>query len=203
MKSCTLTSVCVYLTEEMVESNFRGIAMQFAEMIKEARLQAQLSQQRLAEQLVTARRPKGVWATYIGQIEKGEKVPSDEVCIKLAEVLELDSNTVLIAAYEAKASSEEGRALYGKMMRSLSDPVVNKLLSSEEPLDPALLGVLSNPEIVTLLGDQPWLEAVTRARKKQKERDVLGLLALVEAMDDQQWTMIRGIIDTWDLKPPS
>ena len=177
--------------------------MLFAEMIKQARLQAQLSQQRLAEQLVTARRPKGVWATYIGQIEKGEKVPSDEVCIKLAEVLELDSNTVLIAAYEAKASSEEGRALYGKMMRSLSDPVVNKLLSSEEPLNPALLGVLSNPEIVTLLGDQPWLEAVTRARKKQKERDVLGLLALVEAMDDQQWTMIRGIIDTWDLKPPS
>ena len=134
--------------------------MQFAEIVKEARLQAHLSQQRLAEQLVTARRPKGVWATYIGQIEKGEKVPSDEVCIKLAEVLELDTNTVLIAAYEAKASSEEGRALYGKMMRSLSDPVVNKLLSSKEPLDPALLGLLSNPEIVALLGDQSWLEAV-------------------------------------------
>ena len=177
--------------------------MQFAEMIKEARLQAQLSQQGLAEQLVTTRRPKGVWATYIGQIEKGEKVPSDEVCIKLAEVLELDSNTVLIAAYEAKASSEEGRALYGKMMRSLSDPVVNKLLSSEQPLDPALLGVLSNPEIVALLGDQPWLERVVRARKNQKERDVLSLLALVEAMDDRQWNMIRGLIDTWGLEPPN
>ena len=177
--------------------------MQFAEMIKEARLQAQLSQQRLAEQLVTTRRPKGVWATYIGQIEKGEKVPSDEVCIKLAEVLELDSNTVLIAAYEAKASSEEGRALYGKMMRSLSDPVVNKLLSSEEPLDPALLGVLSNPEIAALLGDQPWLEAVIRARKNQKERDVLGLLKKAEAMNDTQWDTIMGIIATWDLKPPS
>ena len=177
--------------------------MQFAEMIKEARLQAQLSQQRLAEQLVTARRPKGVWATYIGQIEKGEKVPSDEVCIKLAEVLELDSNRVLIAAYEAKASSEEGRALDGKMMRSLSDPVVNKLLSSEEPLDPALLGVLSNPEILALLRDQPWLEGVIQARKKQQERDVLGLLGLVEAMDDKQWDMIMGIIGTWNLKPPS
>ena len=175
--------------------------MQFAEMVKEARLQAHLSQQGLAEQLVTARRPKGVWATYIGQIEKGEKVPSDEVCLKLAEVLELDSNTVLIAAYEAKASSEEGRALYGKMMRSLSDPVVNKLLSSEEPLDPALLGILSKPEILALLGDQPWLEAVARARKKQKERDVLRLLALVEAMDDKQWDMIMGIIGTWNLEP--
>ena len=125
---------------------------------------------------MTARRPKGVWATYIGQIEKGEKVPSDEVCIKLAEVLELDSSTVLIAAYEAKASSEEGRALYGKMMRSLSDPVVNKLLSSEEPLDPALLGVLAQSEIAALLGDQPWLERVVRAAQNQKDRDVLGLL---------------------------
>lgn len=177
--------------------------MQFAEMVKEARLQSKLSQQGLAEQLVTARRPKGVWATYIGQIEKGEKVPSDEVCIKLAEVLELDSTTVLIAAYEAKASSEEGRALYGKMMRSLSDPVVNKLLSSKEPLDPAFLGLLSNPEIVALLGDQSWLEAIARAHKKQKERDVLGLLALVEAMDDKQWDMIMGIIGTWNLEPPS
>ena len=177
--------------------------MQFAEMIKEARSRAHLSQQGLAAQVVTARKPNGVWATYIGQIEKGEKVPSDEVCIKLAEVLELDYNRVLIAAYEAKAGSEEGRALYGKMMRSLSDPVVNKLLSSEEPLDPALLGVLSNPEIAALLGDQPWLEAVARARKKQKERDVLRLLALVEAMDDKQWDMIMGIIGTWNLEPPN
>ena len=177
--------------------------MQFAEMIKEARLQAHLSQQGLAVQLVTARRPKGVWATYIGQIEKGEKVPSDEVCIKLAEVLELDSNRVLLAAYEAKAGSEEGRALYGKMIRSLSDPVVNKLLSSKEPLDPALLGVLSDPEILALLGDQPWLEGIVRARKKQKERDVLGLFSLVEAMNDTQWNTIMGIIATWDLKPPS
>ena len=177
--------------------------MQFAEMIKGARLQAHLSQQGLAAQLVTARRPKGVWATYIGQIEKGEKVPSDEVCIKLAEVLELDSNRVLLAAYEAKAGSEEGRVLYGKMIRSLSDPVVNKLLSSKEPLDPALLGVLSDPEILALLGDQPWLEGIVRARKKQKERDVLGLFSLVEAMNDTQWNTIMGIIATWDLKPPN
>ena len=176
--------------------------MQFAEMIKEARLQAHLSQQGLAKQLVTARRPKGVWATYIGQIEKGEKVPSDEVCIKLAEVLELDSNRLLIAAYKAKAGSAEGCALYSKMMRLMSDPVVNKLLSREEPLDPALLEVLSNPEIAALFGDQPWLEAVARAHKKQQERDVLGLLSLVDVMDDKQWRMIMGIIDTWGLERP-
>ena len=64
--------------------------MQFAEIVKEARLQARLSQRGLAEQLTTAQKPDGVWATYVGQIEKGDKVPSDEVCIKLAEVLQLD-----------------------------------------------------------------------------------------------------------------
>lgn len=175
--------------------------MQFAEMIYEARRQADLTQQGLAKQLVTERKPKGVFATYIGQIEKGEKVPSDELCIKLAEVLELDSDRVLITAYQAKAGSAEGRALYGKMMRLQSDPVINELLSSEEPLDPTLLGVLSNPEILALLGDQPWLEAVARARKKQKERDVLGLLAQIEVMDDIQWETIRRIIETWKLKP--
>ena len=55
--------------------------MQFAEILKEARLQARLSQRGLAEQLTTAQKPEGVWATYVGQIEKGDKVPCDEVCI--------------------------------------------------------------------------------------------------------------------------
>ena len=113
--------------------------MQFAEIVKEARLQARLSQRGLAEQLTTAQKPEGVWATYVGQIEKGDKVPSDEVCIKLAEVLELDPEIVLLAAYQAKAGSQEGRDLLAKMARSLTDPVVNQLLASEEPLAPSVL----------------------------------------------------------------
>ena len=114
--------------------------MQFAEIVKEARLQARLSQRGLAEQLTTAQKPEGVWATYVGQIEKGDKVPSDEVCIKLAEVLELDPDVVLLAAYQAKASSQEGRDLFAKMARcSLTDPVVNQLLASAEPLAPSVL----------------------------------------------------------------
>lgn len=177
--------------------------MQFAEIVKEARLQARLSQRGLAEQLTTAQKPDGVWATYIGQIEKGEKVPSDEVCIKLAEVLELDASEVLLAAYEAKAGSEEGRELFGKMTRSLADPVIRQLLASKESLDPALLDALADPETRSLLGDQSWLDAVSRARKMQKKRDLLGLLALVGAMDDKQWGAIMGIIETMGLEPPS
>ena len=177
--------------------------MQFAEMVKEARLQARLSQRGLAEQLITTQKPEGVWATYIGQIEKGEKVPSDEVCIKLAEVLQLDSSEVLLAAYEAKAGSEEGRALFAKMTRSLSDPVVRQLLESKEPLDPALLDALADAETRSLLGDQAWLEAITRARKIQKKRDVLAWLALGVAMDDKQWGAIMGLMDTMGLELPS
>ncbi len=176
--------------------------MQFAEMVKEARLQARLSQRGLAEQLVTAQKPDGVWATYIGQIEKGDKVPSDEVCIKLAEVLELDSSVVLLAAYQAKAGSEQGRELFAKMARSLTDPVVSKLLASEEPLDPAILEALVDSDTRSLLGDQSWLDAIARARKTQKKRDVLGMLALVEAMDDKQWSVIMGMIETMGLELP-
>ena len=55
------------------------------------------------------------------------------MCIKLAEVLELDPDVVLLAAYQATASSQEGRDLFAKMARSLTDPVVNQLLASEEP----------------------------------------------------------------------
>ena len=176
--------------------------MQFAEIVNEARLQASLCQRGLAEQLTTAQKPEGVWATYVGQIEKGDKVPSDEVCIKLAEVLELDPAIVLLAAYQAKASSQEGRDLLAKMARSLTDPVVNQLLASEEPLAPSVLEALADADTRSLLGDQPWLGAVARARKIQMDRDVLGLLALVEAMDDKQWTVITGMIETMGLEAP-
>ena len=174
--------------------------MQFAEMVKEARQQARLSQRGLAEQLTTAQKPEGVWATYVGQIEKGDKVPSDEVCIKLAEVLKLDPDVVLLAAYQAKASSQEGRDLFAKMTRSLTDPVVSELLASEEPLAPSVLEALTDADARDLLGDQTWLGAVARARKIQRERDVLGLLTLVEAMDDKQWGVIIGMIETMGLK---
>ena len=44
--------------------------LQFAGMVKEAK-KVGLSQAKLGKKI-------GVWNTYVGQIEKGEKVPSDE-----------------------------------------------------------------------------------------------------------------------------
>ena len=88
------------------------------------------------------------------------------------------------------------------MARSLTDPVVSKLLASEEPLYPAILEALVDSDTRSLLGDQSWLEAIARARKTQKKRDVLGMLALVEAMDDKQWSVIMGMIETMGLELP-
>ena len=157
--------------------------MQFANMIKEARSQADLSQRGLAKLLITSQKPDGVWPTYVGQIEKGEKIPSDDVCIKLAEVLELDSDMVLLAAYQAKAGSKEGRALFDKMVRIIADPVARRLLDGNEALD------------------QPWVAAITQARKTRKNREILKLLPIVEAMNDKQWAAMKQILETMKLPP--
>ena len=77
------------------------------------------------------------------------------------------------------------------------------MLASEEPLAPSVLEALADADTRSLLGDQPWLGAVARARKIQMDRDVLGLLTLVEAMDDKQWTVITGMIETMGLEAPS
>ena len=45
----------------------------------------------------------GVYATYIGQIELGKRIPSDEVCSSLAYALNLDSNHLLFLAHTERA----------------------------------------------------------------------------------------------------
>ncbi len=92
---------------------------------QKARKQADLSQRELAKLIISSKKPDGVWAKYVGQIEKGEKIPSDDVCTKLAKVLHLNSGMVLLAAYQAKAGSKEGRNLFMKMAQLMDDPVVN------------------------------------------------------------------------------
>ena len=176
--------------------------MQFAEMIKKGRKQADLSQRGLAKLLISSKKPDGVWATYVGQIEKGEKIPSDDVCTKLAEVLHLDSDMVLFAAYQAKAGSKEERNLFMKMAQLMGDPVVNQL-ASKEPLEPNLLEALADAEVRSLLNDKPWVSATIRARKARKNREILKLLPIVEAINDKQWRAIKQILETMKLKPPS
>lgn len=169
--------------------------MKFADMVREARRKAGLSQGRVAQQLRTAKKPEGVWPTYIGQIEKGEKIPSDEMCAKLAEVLKLDPNEVLLAAYEARADSAVAGDLFLMVKRALSDPVVRRLLSTEEPLDPSLLEALADPDIREALRHTVWRQMLVRAYRVRKKRDFPKLLERVEAMNDKQWTGLMNILE--------
>ncbi len=79
----------------------------------------------------------------MGQIEKGEKVPSDEKVVKLAEVLNLNTDQVLLVAYKSRADSNEAKDLFFKMEIALADPVLQRLLSAREGLDQGVLGFVT------------------------------------------------------------
>jgi len=176
--------------------------MKFADMIKEARKEARLSQGALAQRMRTAKKPEGVWPTYVGQIEKGEKVPSEEMCVRLAEVLELDPTEVLLAAYEARVDSDQARDLFHKMRRALTDPIIQRLLSTKDPLDPGLMQALADPEIREALSQEVWRRTFARSYRVRKKRDISGLLTLIEAMNDKQWTGLMNILEGMGLELP-
>ena len=175
----------------------------FAKMIREARRKERFSQRQLGEQILTAKNPNGVWNTYVGQIEKGEKVPSDDVVLKLAEVLELDPSQVLLAAYEARADSDEARELFKSMEKVLTDPVVQRLLAENASLDPSILEALTDENIRSALKEKAWSAMFARCYQVRKKRDIPSLLALVEAMSDKQWTAMMNILETMDIEVAS
>ncbi len=92
--------------------------MNFGDMIEKAR-RGRFSQQGLGEKM-------GVWGTYIGQIESGKRIPSDERCLDLAAILDLDPRALLIQAYRQRARTKEARRLFGRMARLLVDPPGNR-----------------------------------------------------------------------------
>lgn len=168
----------------------------FADLLREARTRKRLSQRELGEQV-------GIWNTYIGQIEKGEKVPSDEICKKFAEVLELDLTQVLLAAYEARTEltgSDEAIALFKRMKLVLSDPVVQRLLDADEPIDSEVLAALANADIRRLLAEEVWRERMARCYRIRSKRNILALLALVESMTDKQWKAMVNMLDAMGLE---
>ena len=92
--------------------------MNFGDMIEKAR-RGRFSQQGLGEKI-------GVWGTYIGQIEKGKRIPSDERCLDLAAVLELDPWALLIHAYRQRARTKEARRLFDRMAGLLAGPAESR-----------------------------------------------------------------------------
>ncbi|MEE3235110.1 MAG: helix-turn-helix transcriptional regulator [Candidatus Latescibacterota bacterium] len=77
----------------------------FGSLIALRRKELNLSQRALAQKITTESKPGGVWSTYIGQVEKGDRVPSSEVCQALAEILQLNPLLLLALVYKFKAST--------------------------------------------------------------------------------------------------
>ena len=152
--------------------------MGFGDIIRKAR-KGRLSQQALGEQI-------GVWGTYIGQIEKGERIPSDERCLQLAKVLALDAKKLLIVAYQERAQVKEARSLFKQMEQLLTDPVWNRLLGNRELLDAELLEALENPSLRRALKNGGWRQAVA-AGVGMPDRDIPTLIQIIGRMTAQQW----------------
>lgn len=88
--------------------------MNLGDIIEKAR-RGRFSQQALGEKI-------GVWGTYIGQIESGKRIPSDERCRDLAVTLDLDPRALLIQAYRQRAGTNEARRLFDDMAGLIAEP---------------------------------------------------------------------------------
>lgn len=157
----------------------------FGEVIKRAR-KGQFSQKELGAEI-------GVWDTYVGQIEKGDKVPSDEVCVKLAEVLNLDVQKLLLLAYERRASGY-ARKLFERVARIIDDPVTEYLLSEDRVIDEELLEILKDRRIREALKDSVWRETFLCSYEMQG-KDIPALIRAVAQMDEKQWQALSNMID--------
>ncbi|MCZ6634315.1 MAG: helix-turn-helix transcriptional regulator [bacterium] len=155
--------------------------MGFGDIIKKART-GKFSQQTLGKQI-------GVWGTYIGQIEKGERVPSDERCIQLANALELAPLKLLISAYRERSHANEAKALFTQMEKLISDPVISQVVSNPRLLTASLLKALKKTEIRRALKDPKWQEAICQAMS-DSDRDLPLLISIASEMPPQQWTAL-------------
>ena len=148
--------------------------MNLAELIRAARMDQKLSQKALGKLISTAAKPNGVWSTYIGQIEKGDKIPSDDVCVELARILDLERDLVLLTAFRDRAEGREARALFDRLLEA----------TNGRPAE------FDDPEIRTLVRRcKPWLQSLAQIRQahKGREKDIGGLLSGLASLDKKQW----------------
>jgi transcriptional regulator with XRE-family HTH domain len=152
--------------------------MRFGEIIKRAR-KGKFSQQSLGERI-------GVWGTYIGQIEKGDRVPSDERCHLLAKALELDPQNLLISAYKERAQTRDGRRLFTQMEKLMTDPVVSQVIADPKMLDASIIEALKSPTIRKVLKNRNWREALEDSAWAN-DRDIPDLIRIIAQIPPQQW----------------
>ncbi len=153
--------------------------MRFGEIIKRAR-NGRFSQQALGESI-------GVWGTYIYQIEKGERIPSDDVCAYLAKALDLDPQRLLFLAYKERAQkTSEGRRLFSQMEKLMTDPVISQVIVNPKMLDAGIVKALQSPDIRKVLKNKQWCEALN-ASASTTDRDIPELIKVVTQIPPQQW----------------
>lgn len=83
----------------------------------------------------------GVYATYIGQIELGKRIPSDEVCSALAYALNLNPNHLLFLAHTERAKGST---------RVLMEQI-ESLIFDQNEFSELLQGTLDKPSSQTSL----------------------------------------------------
>ncbi|MBT4140610.1 MAG: helix-turn-helix transcriptional regulator [Candidatus Latescibacteria bacterium] len=150
--------------------------MRFGETIKKAR-GSRFSQASLGEAI-------GVWGTYIGQIEKGERVPSDERSLLLAEALDLDPRKLLISAYKERTQTKEAQQLFTQMEKLMTDPVISQVLEKKF-LDANTAKALQSPNIRRALKNKSWRDALEQGGQMSNQ-NIPELIQLASKMNPQQ-----------------
>lgn len=155
------------------------------ETIKQGRERLNMSQKELGGRV-------GVWDTYIGQIEKGEKIPSDELCLKIAQALELKGQDLLLCAYIERTRGET-RALFEQMRQVLDDPVFDhfKRLSR---VGADLLEAFDDPDFTAAIRDPKWRRAFVEGFRMKEERDLLGLIEALGKMKKGHWEALVNMV---------
>ena len=161
--------------------------MTFGELIKKTREEHALSQKELGE-------ATGVWDTYIGQIEKGEKIPSDEICVKLAHALTLDERKILLLAYKNRAS-EYARELFDQIDRLMNDPMVEYILVEKDLLDLDFLKALKDDDSLREALKHPVWRGMLATSYGMKDKDIPGLIDSVRRMSERQWKALSNMMD--------
>jgi transcriptional regulator with XRE-family HTH domain len=155
------------------------------ETIKRGREHLNISQKELGRRV-------GVWDTYIGQIEKGEKIPSDELCLKIAQALELKGQDLLLCAYIERTSGET-RALFEQMRQVLGDPVFGYF----KRLNLAgvdLLEAFDDPDFTAAIRDPKWRRAFVEGFRNKEDKDLLGLIEAVGKMKKAHWEALVNMV---------
>ena len=156
------------------------------ELIRSGRSRLGLTQGRLAGEIKTTQKPQGLWVTYISQIERGEKVPSDEVCLQLARVLELDPVDLLLAAQEARTQVEQARVL-----------IRNARILSHAPTTPGAAqpgSPTANPQLRNALSDEEFVRILGDCYASPNRQRVLDLLDRLTRLDDVQWQLFVNFL---------